>query len=250
MPEPTNNHNNKQQPRPKKRAAPEPLDWRELASGPALRGLSDVLATPAEVSRDRAARRIAAADSVEVSAAVGVTPTVVEWRSVVVTPTVADVIAPDVTPTVGVTPTEGEIAAAEPWVDSAGLLYEAKKVRRVESALHSMTMGEERFYQAVWQAREAEGVKDEGPHAKTFSIGYDRLARLVRLDEKSVRQLIPKLVGKKILEVLAGEVSASRIGKTYRIFSCQEILERQRAAGLEYVVKKARGVEFVVRRSG
>ena len=41
--------------RPKKRV--EPLDWRELADAPALRGLAEVLSTPPEVARERAFKR-------------------------------------------------------------------------------------------------------------------------------------------------------------------------------------------------
>src|SRR4051794_16442816 len=41
--------------RPKKRV--EPLDWRELAAAPALRGLAEVLSTSGEVARERALKR-------------------------------------------------------------------------------------------------------------------------------------------------------------------------------------------------
>lgn len=372
--------------RPKR--PPEPLDWKELASGPALRGLTDVLATTPEVARDRAARRMALEDvgnrAVETptvveatamtevatsapgpateAADVGVTPTVEQTTTVPEvagtsgagpapltigeTPTVADTTAvsetshtPDtligsptavetptvpvslasyrvsttnqgsvplahipptvgdtprsaglapstatepLTPTVGVMPTvqtaevttsataakltasssdnahsgESTTVGVSPviirvpfgsalWVDAAGIYYEQKRVQRVHIAQHSMTLGEERFYQAVWHAKETDGVYRDGVRAKRFSMGYDRLARLVRLDEKSVRQLIPKLIQKKILELLAAEDSASRQGRTYRIFSYEEILERQRSADLQYVVKRGRAVEFV-----
>ena len=69
--------------------------------------------------------------------------------------------------------------------------------------------------------------------------------RLVRLNEKSVRVLLPKLISKKILEVVAAENSATRLGRTYRIFNYEEILERQRAANLLNIVKNGRAVEFV-----
>jgi hypothetical protein len=85
----------------------------------------------------------------------------------------------------------------------------------------------------------------ESKKSKTFSLGYDRIARLVRLNEKSVRVLLPKLINKKILEVVAAENSASQIGRTYRIFNYEEILDRQRAANLTSVVKNGRAVEFV-----
>jgi len=108
-----------------------------------------------------------------------------------------------------------------------------------------MSLGEERLYQTLWQGRESDGVSVESRKSKIFSLGYDRIARLVRLNEKSVRVLLPKLIAKKILEVVAAENSASRIGRTYRIFNAEEILDRQRAANLTHVVKSGRAVEFV-----
>ena len=205
-----------QKPRPKAKAAPEPLDWRELASGPALRGLNDVLGPRSTI--------------------VDVTPAVAAIGST----------APTELPTDPVTPTAGYssrwIAPSPPWVDGQGVLHEARRVQAVREAEHSMTMGEERFYHSVWNSGD---VQVESAESRTFTLGYDRLAKLVRLDEKSVRQLLPKLVYKRILEVMAGENSSARIGRTYRIFSASEILRRQRAAGLQHIVKKGRAVEFV-----
>jgi len=337
-----------------KRPPPEPLDWRALANGPALRGLSDVLATPGAVASERAARRLAldleeasktptvaqlptvgvsdrvvlAAESSMAAALITTslpdtllppladvvtltedaaieTPTVVDsptvYQSATVgvsntmesqvsdrrniphvlietaflqTPTVA------VSTTVGVstsqaihtttiaapaiddtqsselqTPTVGEIGPSEKskvqaagssqWMDRAGNRIDSFRVIRVNIAQQSMTLGEERFYQVLWHAKDTDGVLHESPQSKTFSMGYDRLARLVRLDEKSIRQLIPRLAEKKILEVVAGENCSARVGKTYRIFSYEAILDRQRRTDMQFVVKRGRAVEFV-----
>jgi hypothetical protein len=108
-----------------------------------------------------------------------------------------------------------------------------------------MSVGEERVYQTLWHGRENDGIFIETRKSKTFSLGYDRIARLVRLNERSVRDLLPKLISKKILEVVAAEKSATRVGRTYRIFNYEDILERQRAANLTNVVKNGRAVEFV-----
>ncbi|MBM3796838.1 MAG: hypothetical protein FJW31_22940 [Acidobacteria bacterium] len=115
----------------------------------------------------------------------------------------------------------------------------------VENARQSMTLGEERFHQILWQDGEPESDR-----SKTFSMGYDRLARLIGLDEKSVRQLIPRLVAKRILEVVAPEDCSARQGRTYRIFASEEILDRQRRAGLTHVIKRGRAVEFVAAAGG
>jgi hypothetical protein len=108
-----------------------------------------------------------------------------------------------------------------------------------------MSLGEERIYQTLWECGESDGVYVESAKSKTFSLGYDRMARLVRLNEKSVRLLLPKLIAKKILEVVAAENSANQVGRTYRIFEQEKIVERQRAANLTHVVRNGRAVEFV-----
>ncbi len=337
------------QPKPRRKKVPEPLDWRELAEGPALRGLAEVLATPPEVARDRASKRAAmdagAVDIANESGTVGESPTVTVPPSVggtVVEPSpptptrdphvgvlpsegvmpseglilaasveategvspsagvtppsseglvaVETVIAPNLlVPTVGETPTDGVTPAggdaitvgaspvmtlrdpspdfppfqpdqtAQPrrfttvgvsptvdiWVGATGAHYERKRVQPVGEAQHSMSLGEERVYRALWQASESQGVVTENPEAKLFTLGYDRIAHLVRLNEKSVRLLLPKLLAKKVLEIVAAEHSASRTGRTYRIYSPAAILERQRAANLTNVVKNGRAVEFV-----
>jgi hypothetical protein len=131
------------------------------------------------------------------------------------------------------------------WATTSGVCFEAKRVQRVAAARHSLSLGEERVYETLWNAAEKDGVAPETSNSKVFSLGYDRIARLVRLNEKSVRLLIPKLIAKQALEVIAAENSAGQVGRTYRIFSEEELLRRQQAANLTVVVKNGRAVEFV-----
>jgi hypothetical protein len=240
--------------RPRKKQ-PEALDWRELAGGPALRGLAEVLATPREVARERAAKRIELNASVGDSPAVGETvfpapasiektiseiesntegesPTEVKYEST----SVGDSIGPSV----GISPT-GMMG----WLTADGHLFEMHRAQRVLALQDSLGLGEERVYQALWQATENNGVYPEEQGSKIFSLGYDRIAHLVRLNEKSVRILLPKLIVKKVLEVVAPENSAAQTGRTYRIFSGERVLERQRAANLLFIVKNGRAIEFV-----
>jgi hypothetical protein len=259
-------------PKSRRKKPVEPLDWRELAEGPALRGLAEVLSTPPEVARERASKRAeidfpALPVASLKSSTVGATPSVVEIPTDIETPSGGLAPSEDRTPTTSqsLPPTEDVFTSvvAQPsegdtpsvgfltdsrglsWVDASGARYEGKRVHKVLLAEHSMSMGEERVYQALWRAGESDGVFVESEQSKTFSLGYDRMARLVRLNEKSVRVLIPKLIAKKVLEVVAPEHSALRIGRTYRIFHGDVILERQRAENLIHVVKNGRAVEFV-----
>jgi len=145
-------------------------------------------------------------------------------------------------PTVGETPT---VLSATWFAVNGGRGYEAKRVQRVTVAQQSMSLGEERVYQAIWHARPLDGITQINRRVKAFALGYDKLARLTRLNEKSIRDIIPKLIEKKILEIVRKEDSWTRTGRTYHIYSYEEILERQRAADLIYVVKNGRAVEFV-----
>ena len=186
--------------------------------------------------------------SISATPAAGVTPMANGAPAIVPDPRESALPQPD-QPSVVATPSVSQRlprAQGSPWwVDARGVRYEARRVARVLIAQHSMSMGEERVYDTLWRARESDGVFAGNPRSKTFSLGYDRIARLVRLNEKSVRLLLPKLIAKKILEVVAAEHSANRTGRTYRIFSQEEILDRQRAAGLTSIVKNGRAVEFV-----
>lgn len=219
---------------PRKKTAPEPLDWRALAGGAALRGLSEVLASP-----------------------VVETPAVVE-------PNTKPVAPPEPTPPppagpgpVYAAPTSTELprkpAAPRPpaegvtppvrpaiWVDTNGRTYEAKRVFRIESAIQSLAIGEERVYRLMWDA-----AAPADSESRSLSIGYDRLAKLAGLNEKSIRDLMPKLAAKQVIEVIGVENSAARTGKTYRLFGAAEILRRQRAQDLTHGVKNGRAVEFV-----
>lgn len=228
---------------PRKKTAPEPLDWRALAGGAALRGLSEVLASPV-------------GETPAVAETIQPPPAQLPPASLPPVPppplpspeTPAPVPAPAIStqlprkPAAPRPPAEGVTPPVRPaiWVDSNGRTYEAKRVFRIESAMQSLAIGEERVYRLLWDA-----AAPDATGGRALSIGYDRLAKLAGLNEKSIRDLMPKLAAKQAVEVIGAENSASRTGKTYRIFDSGEILRRQRAQDLTHGVKNGRAVEFV-----
>ena len=153
-------------------------------------------------------------------------------------------------PTVGVAPTDrnkapNEIAAQ--WISMAsGKLYEAGRVKRIDIAQHSLSMGENHLYQALWAMHRTDffRLQFESKQLRRFSAGYDVLARVGRLNEKSIRDLLPKLKAKKVLVEIEEADPAARKGKTYEVYSYQQILQRQREAGLCFVVNNGKAVEF------
>jgi len=155
-------------------------------------------------------------------------------------------------PSVGVPPTVRDMAPSEiapVWVSiSSGRMYPASRVKRIDIAQHSMSMGENHLYQALWVMHRTEYFRllFESKQLRRFSAGYDVLARVGRLNEKSIRDLLPKLKQKLVITEIAEADPMTRKGKTYEVFSYQQILARQREAGLSFVVNNGKAVEFAI----
>ena len=159
---------------------------------------------------------------------------------------------PSAPPTVGVSSTVRDMAPSEiatEWVSmNSGKSYPASRVKRIDIAQHSMSMGENHLYQALWVMHRTEYFRllFESKQLRRFSAGYDVLARVGRLNEKSIRELLPKLKQKLVISEIAEADPMTRKGKTYEVFSYQQILARQREAGLCFVVNNGKAVEFAV----
>jgi hypothetical protein len=76
------------------------------------------------------------------------------------------------------------------------------------------------------------------------SMGWKAMSKLARLTPRNTKRNCHSLIAKLALEQLSDENSRESIGRTYRLFSYKAILERRRAAGLEWVMR-SRGVVFV-----
>lgn len=113
------------------------------------------------------------------------------------------------------------------------------KLRRAVDARDGHSSGEEMLYQALWNHAEP----DTGD-TRTITVGWDRMSKLARLTPRNTKVNCQRLIAKLALEVIAAEDSFRRIGRTYRVFSPRLVVERRKAAGMEWVIK-TRGVEFV-----
>jgi hypothetical protein len=175
--------------------------------------------------------------------------------------TIISASSPIVTPSEGLRPTVGAtpqkvtyakglstLQISSRWVSlSSGKPYPASRVLRVDIAQTSLSLGELHVYRILWTTVEDTYLRvlSQQKECRRVSIGYDALARLANFNEKSIRDLLPKLKEKLVLTEVAAADSYTRQGKTYDIYSYQQILERQRAAGLCYVIKNGKAVEFV-----
>ncbi len=115
------------------------------------------------------------------------------------------------------------------------------KIRRCVVAQDGHSLGEEALYQALWNARIA---KFETKETKLITAGWKVMSHIARLTPRNTKNNCQSLIEKLALELVAGENSSERIGRTYRVFSYKAILERRKAAGLEWVIR-TRGVQFV-----
>jgi hypothetical protein len=134
------------------------------------------------------------------------------------------------------------------WVSlSTGVIYDVSRVSRVDIAQQSMALGEERFYETIWRCAGSYTfhIIEESKHIHTFRAGVLALSKIARLNIKTIKDLLPKLIEKKILRVIAEGDVRTNLGKTYEIYSYEEILRRQEESGLTFVIKNGRAVEFV-----
>jgi hypothetical protein len=105
------------------------------------------------------------------------------------------------------------------------------------------SLAEHAIYEALWQAAlPLDGEAHLGD--RTIRIGYHRLAQLTRLSWVSVKSNLRSLEKKLAIDVTGSENSATREGKSYRVYSRTAILERRSKAGLLWV-RRSRGVELL-----
>jgi hypothetical protein len=114
-------------------------------------------------------------------------------------------------------------------------------VRRAVLAQDGHSSGEEMLYQALWNSKY---TRQETKETKLVTIGWKAMSKMARMTPRNTKRNCQSLIDKLALEQLSDENSRESIGRTYRVFSYKSILERRRAAGMEWITR-TRGVEFV-----
>ena len=113
-------------------------------------------------------------------------------------------------------------------------------IRRAESVADGHTRAEQQIYEALWSwAKPLDDV------SRTITMGFAAMARLVRLSESNTRINVRTLIQKLAIEEHSSYDCAQSLGRTYRLFNYMEILQRRRAAGLEWYIRKTQAVIFV-----
>lgn len=115
------------------------------------------------------------------------------------------------------------------------------KIRRCVLAQDGHSLGEEAIYQVLWRTGRAENSDPNG--SRTNRMGAADIGFKVNMAKKNVRQNISRLFEKLALEILENFETMNSQARLYRVYSYKQILERRRAAGLEYVLRN-KGVVF------
>ncbi|HTW65836.1 MAG TPA: hypothetical protein VME17_14520 [Bryobacteraceae bacterium] len=103
---------------------------------------------------------------------------------------------------------------------------------------HSHT--EQLLYDILWRSAKS-GQNDA---YRFVQIPQSELAAAVRMTTKNLRIALDRLAEKLAIEEVQSFNRGHRIARTWKIFSYKAILERRKAAGMEWVVRD-RGVRFV-----
>jgi hypothetical protein len=138
-------------------------------------------------------------------------------------------VASEALKTLSEPPHHTEVAFAAPLPGLPG--FKAKLVQDAH------TVWEQALYDCLWISATGD---PNGP--KTVCAGYRTLAAQTRLGDKTIKRNLRSLEEKLAIEPIAGENSHTNTGRTYRIYSYKQILDRRRAVGLEWVIRNRQAV--------
>ncbi len=122
------------------------------------------------------------------------------------------------------------------------VVWQNRKIRKCVLAQDAHSQGEDALFSAMWNAAKPDASDPSG--SRTLRIGYAELAQKSRMHRSNIRINIAGLRAKLAIEVLDEHDSRDVMPRLYRLYSYKEILERRKAAGLEYVIRK-KSVVFV-----
>jgi hypothetical protein len=148
---------------------------------------------------------------------------------------VSDTLIGSVAPPVSVSPTASRVVLGS-------VPSQNRKIRKCRLSQDGHSAGEEMLYRVLWEEGRPETANPLG--SRLVRIGYAELANKARLHKANVRLNLASLTAKLAIEQNGDFNSRDMIAKAYRVLSYKEILERRRAAGLEFVVRQ-KNVVFV-----
>lgn len=118
------------------------------------------------------------------------------------------------------------------------------KIHRCYTVQDGHSVGENQLHSALWRSGVADVSVTNDPDTKRVTMGWDRMARKAGMSDKAAKRNLTLLIEKLAVELIASENSATRTGRTYRVYSYAAILQRRTAAAMLYVVRD-KGVRFL-----
>jgi hypothetical protein len=143
--------------------------------------------------------------------------------------------------TVPVSTTVPESGTVQGFHPSREPILETKprvRVFRATRVEHGHSSGEHIIYEVLWRNSTGDQL------SRQIQIGYDKLATLANVNWKTAKACLRSLEAKLAIETIGQADPNQQLGRIYRIYSFTLILERRRAAGMDWV-EKGRGVKFL-----
>lgn len=112
-------------------------------------------------------------------------------------------------------------------------------LRRALSAEEGHSRGEQTVYETLWRLGQ-----DQPDGSRLLQIGMLGLARRAGLSESNTRVNLRGLIQKLAIEEQTAYVCEAGQGRTWRVFSPDQILARRRSAGMEWYRRRTLAVVF------
>jgi predicted transcriptional regulator len=120
-------------------------------------------------------------------------------------------------------------------------LFEQTRVRPILGARDALSAVEARVYDLLWGA-----VPDPtGLEFQLVHCSLQRIATEARINLKTVRQLIPRLIDKGFIRIERQADVRRNIATLYRVFSESSVLSEQERLQRRHVVRTGKGVFYV-----
>lgn len=124
--------------------------------------------------------------------------------------------------------------------EGLGTVFEQTRVRRIQHAKDALSLVEEKVYDLLWGTKSAESAEFRLVH---YSL--QRTSTEARINIKTVRELIPRLIDKGFLAVEHPADVRRNIPTLYRVWSYPAVLKQQRLRNRLHVAKTGKGVFYV-----
>ncbi len=124
--------------------------------------------------------------------------------------------------------------------EGQGTILEQARVRRIVQAQDALSLVEEKVYDLLWGTKNLR--KDD---FRLVHYSLQRIATEARINIKTVRELIPRLIEKGFIHVEHEADARRNIPTLYRVFSYASVLSDQKQRNRLYVAKTGKGVVYV-----